>query len=277
MRNVRLGRCPGYLCFLLAIASGCQAFHQYRPVVVLARDAETKQPIQGAEVFISYPLTPSSCAPWNSSGATGADGIVRLRAAPNEEGGIRIEGTAPGYLSEAKELPDEVVKKLKPARLFVAEDARPVSFALELYAEPRPIVELVVPTGYQGMVKVEVQVQEDAVCPPGQRCFTCVVPPSGVVQVTGPPLLRHIWRLDFRAKYADGTALPQDAKDAELGFWWFKQEGNYDCFMVGSRRQFDNLCRDEQRDGAIKQTRGSGDSGRRGRRGRQAPSDANPE
>ena len=50
-------RRPRFLTLALALAPGCQALHPYRPVPVLVRDAETKEPIAGAQVRVSYPFT----------------------------------------------------------------------------------------------------------------------------------------------------------------------------------------------------------------------------
>jgi len=38
---------------VLAIVPGCLALHTYRPLSILVRDAEMKQPIQAAEVLLS--------------------------------------------------------------------------------------------------------------------------------------------------------------------------------------------------------------------------------
>ena len=55
--------------------------------------------------------------------------------------------------------------------MIKACEKRPVSFVLELYtADPAPSVELVVPTGYRGVVDVDVQARENIRCQPGQRC-----------------------------------------------------------------------------------------------------------
>jgi hypothetical protein len=80
--------------------------------------------------------------------------------------------------------------------------------------------------------------------PRGQRDFTYVVPPgAGAVQVIGPPVLRHLFPLNFRAKYADGTPLSTEAKDQELGFWWLKTEGSSQYFLVGTRSDYDDYRR----------------------------------
>src|ERR1700733_2519280 len=183
-------RCLIYPVLLLALACGCQTLHRYRPVAVLARDAETKKPIPGAEVQLSYPLTQASLAPYNSRGTTPEDGIVRLRAAPYGDLGVRVEANAPGYMYEEKYLTVAEVQAIEPAHWFEDVDRRPAAVVLELYADPHPTVELVVPTDYRGRIKAQFHIEPDAPCPPGQRCFTFTVPPSGVVQMIGPPLLQ---------------------------------------------------------------------------------------
>src|SRR5262245_60021511 len=130
-----------YPSLLQACLTGCQAFQGYRPVAILARDAETQQPIPGAEVHISYPLVRSSFAPQDAVGTTGKDGIVHLQVAPFGDTGVQVEASANGYLCEEKIVSVEAVQRLEPARYFEAVDQRPVSFVLEMYAEPRPAVE----------------------------------------------------------------------------------------------------------------------------------------
>src|SRR5262249_53367817 len=156
---------------VLTVAPGCEALHRYRPLSVLVQDAETKQPIPGVHLHLSYPLARSSCAPWESSGMTGDNGVARLRAAPYGDEVILVEAEANGYLPEQKNLSAADVQALEPAHLFEAVERRPVSLVVELYAGPRPSVELVLPADYHGLVKVEVVIDDDAPCPPGHRCF----------------------------------------------------------------------------------------------------------
>jgi hypothetical protein len=261
--------CP---VFLLVVAQGCQAFHQYRPVAVLARDAETGKPIPGAEVRISYPLTPPSSAPWDSNGPTQDDGIARLRAAPAGEAGILLQVSAAGYLSEEKNLSVEEVEAIRTAGWFESVEKRPASFVLDLYAGPAPTVELVLPTGYRGHVKAELRVREDVPCPAGQRCFSSVVPVTGSVVVTGPSLLRRVCPLDFRARYEDGTPLSREANDAEIGFWCWKWENGAYQFLIGTRSEYEALRRSEQKSGGEGRTSGgkSSGQGKRGHKGGQS-------
>jgi hypothetical protein len=279
MRNRRLARCLIYPALLLATAPGCQVFHVYRPVTIQARDAETKKPIPGAEVRLSYPLTQSSLAPWEAVGTTASDGVVRLQAAPYGEAGILLDVTHPGYMTEQKNYPIEAVKAIEPAGLFESVDKRPVSFVVEMYTEPFPGVELVFPSSYRGTVKVAIKIQEDAPYQPGQRLFSYDVPASGILQVAGPPLLRRVYSPDFRARYADGTPLNRQPQGDEIGFWSLKSAEGYDHFLVGTRAEYEELRRADQKEGEGQNRSsggkgGGGGRGKRNRGGNQSSSDS---
>ena len=118
MRNRLLARCLIYPAFLFATAPGCQALHAYRPVTVLACDAETKKPIPGAEIRISYPLAQSPSTPWESVGTTTSDGTVPLKAAPYGDAGILVDAIRPGYMTEQKNYPVEAVKAVPVFHFF---------------------------------------------------------------------------------------------------------------------------------------------------------------
>lgn len=238
MRDLRLGRYLLYPALLLAWAPGCQVLYRYRPVAMLVRDAETKEPIAGAEVHLSYPLTRDSLAPFNSSERSGKDGIAHLRAAPFGDFGVRIEASAPGYLPEQQTISTEMIQKIEPARPFEAAERRPPEVVVEMYAEPRFTVELIVPDGYRGPIKTELQVQDDVSVPPGQRCFRYEVR-DGFVQIKGPDVLRRIPALDYRARYAGGTPLTDEMTLSKVGFRWLRRQGKEDCFVVGTQPEYD--------------------------------------
>jgi hypothetical protein len=238
MRYQGLARSLTFLVFLLTLASGCSAFHGYRPVAIEARDAETGKPIAGADIRITYPLTNSPFAPSEAFGSTASDGIVHLKAAPEGEIGVKVAGTAQGYMDEEKTLSVEAVKAIKPAHWFEAVDKRPVNLVLTMYAEPRPTVELIVPPSFRGMIKAEVEARADTPCEPGQRCFRAVVPDSGTVRLSGPPLLERLLPLAFSVKFADGSPLSLDATTSAAGYWWLRREGTAQVFFVGTKEEF---------------------------------------
>jgi hypothetical protein len=256
------------LVLLLAAVSGCQALHRYRPVPVLARDAETKKPIPEAEVRISYPMSQSSLTPDQPVEKTGPDGIARLRAAPFGEIGIKVQANARGYLDEETYLSVAEVQAIEPAHLFESVEQRPACVVVDLFAEPHPTVELIVPAGYRGTIKAELHVREDVACPPGQRCFRYPVEPSGRVDVTGPRLLRHVYGPDFRARYSDGAPLGREARGAEVGLWWVKSEANCHHLFVGTRSELDRHLPEEKSEGVESVPARGGKGGGRGRRNR---------
>src|SRR4051812_20075108 len=97
---------------LVAACPGCAVFEKSRPAPILIRDAETKQPIAGAEVAITYPLSQGFAAPSRSAGVTNADGIVRLQAVPAGDISIVLDASAKGYLSEWKDLSSDEVRQV---------------------------------------------------------------------------------------------------------------------------------------------------------------------
>ncbi len=239
-------RIPCLLGATLLFMASCQSFQRFRPVDVLVRDAETKQPIPGANVRIWYPLTDGVYRTPESTGRTGADGVVRLQAATSGCEGMMVAGTAQGYLSEELDVPVTLIQ------------TQPASVVVELLAEPRPMVELVVPTEFRGLVKIEVQA--DAPPVPGQRVYQYEVPESGVVRVQGPPVLQRLMVGDYRARLADGTPLPQKVGVVDLGLRWLKCEGVNQYFVVGTQSEFDRvrrvMGRQEQEDERQLRTRG---------------------
>lgn len=264
---------------VLALAPGCLALSPSRPVAVLALDAETNKPIPGARVRLSYPLSESPFAPAECSATTGPDGIARLSATPYGDEGARIDVSAPDYLSDGKALTDEFLQGIERAHLFEAVERRPANVAVALLAGPSPSVELVLPSGYRGVVKAEILARSDMPCPPGRRSFVAAVPTSGVVQVVGPLLLRRVGETDIRARFADGTPLRVSGEEKDVGLWLLKAEGaSRYSFYVGTAREHDDFLRlTPIQDKAARQVSGTGRGGGRGRGGRhggQSSSDA---
>ena len=153
MRKRQLARALFFPFLLAAVLDGCQSFQSYRPMAILVRDAETKQPISGAEVHVWYPLRRDSTGPKEATAPTTADGIARLQASPNEDAGMTVEANARGYMFTEVSVPIETVRELKPVSHVHTQVPPPASVVLELYAEPHPSVELIVPNGYRGIVR----------------------------------------------------------------------------------------------------------------------------
>ena len=267
MRCGRIIRILIWPMFLLTITAGCQSLYRYRPIGVLVQDAETMKPIPGAQVRLSYPLVRSSVAPYDSSGTTGPDGIARLRAAPCGESVALLEVSGPGYLSESMDVSSEAIEHIEPAPWFGTPPQRPANFVLKMLAGPRFAVELVLPTGYRGLVVADVQFLNEVPCPPGQRRFSYEVPSSGRVQVRGPGLLlSHL--PDYGARYADGTVLGPEMDAVKVGFRWLKQDGPREYFVVGTQPEYESYRLDllSHSTGQDSRPSGGGQGGGRGGR-----------
>lgn len=250
---------------LLAFAPGCQLFHSYRPDPILVLDAETKQPIAGATAHISYPLMSAPQAPAESSAKTGANGIARLQVAPEGAGGVLLTVRAADYLTEQKTLPLESVKSLRPAGWFENAEDRPPQMTIELYAGPRPTIELVLPAGYRGLVNATVQPGTDPAV--RQRSFRYIVGSDGKVLVTGPTVLSRAMARDFQAVFADGLRLVRVGTGPEIGFWTVKSDEHSFTFLAGTRAEYEAMRRAEFEHAAPPgQSSGKG-GGRRGSRG----------
>jgi hypothetical protein len=265
-----------YPALLFAVVPGCQVLSGERPVAVLARDADTGRPIPGAEVSLSYPLAPPVFGPSGARGIAGDDGVTRLQAAPGDDG-LLVQVRAAGYMAEEKVVPRQAVEAIAPAGLFEPVEQRPPAVVLDLYAEPRPSVEFVVPDGFRGTIKAEVHFQDDAPCPPGQRRFSYVVSPTGDVHVSGPAMLRRVRFPAATARYANGTPLSASSRDTDVGFWWLKAEPGCQYYVVDTRSEYDMLRRSteagppgEGRAGGA----GKGGHGRRNRDGAKPAADA---
>jgi hypothetical protein len=114
---------------------------------------------------------------------------------------------------------------------------------VELYAAPDFSVELVLPPGYRGLVKAEIQIQDNLAPAKGQRCFRFPVSASGNVLVKGPSLLERVSARDFQARYGDGPLLGTTMDAEKVGFRWLKGAGRQHIFVVGTQVDYESLHR----------------------------------
>ena len=227
---------------LLVLFAGCQAFTSEKPVAILVRDAETKAPLAAIDIRVTYPVAPPPRPPHLSGGVTAADGIAQLPVVPCGAHNIAIQATDPGYLPQDAVMSAAFLDSLETVHWWKAVD-RHANFIIDMYARPSFAVELIVPNGYRGLITTETRIDEQAVVN-GQRLFCYDVPPSGVVTVHGPPVLRRVFPPDFRARYADGTLLDDEMTIDKVGFHWLKQHGDGAVFVVGTQPEYDKFCRE---------------------------------
>jgi hypothetical protein len=260
------------LVLLLISTVGCQAMYRYRSVAIEAVDAETGRPIAGAEIAVTYPLTPATTTPTPSEAPTGADGIAYVRAAPCGDSGVKVTASASNYLPGEKYLSVQSLEEIPAAGLFETKEPRKPVLVVEMYAGPTPTVELVLPNNYRGLVRADIHFSAETAGVPGQRHFTYEVGDTGLVQMWGPHLLSRVLPAAFHARYADGTVLSIGAQGNEVGFWWLSHEEGYDYFLVGTRSQYDaSRASDNHNSDGDHPSGGGGHGGGRGHHGQGGP------
>ncbi|HEY7328983.1 MAG TPA: hypothetical protein VH592_15170 [Gemmataceae bacterium] len=248
MRNRRLAQCLLCLLFLSCLVLGCQTFSGEKTLNVLVRDAETKKPVPTAEVYLCERLKGDGVAPCRSAAVfTEANGNARLRTEPGGEHGYQLQAVAQGYLPEKIDLPAEKADARHPTAgknsTPADADKSAADAIVEVYAAPDFSVELVLPPGYRGLVKAEIQVQDNVLLPAGQRCFRFPVSASGDVLVKGPPQLRRVSPHEFRARYGDGPVLGTTMDAQQVGFRWLRGAGNQHLFVIGNQVDYETLHR----------------------------------
>jgi len=128
---------------------------------------------------------------------------------------------------------------------------------------------------FRGVVRAELQIQEDAPCSPGQRVFSGVMLPTKVVPVCGPPLLHYVSINAFRARFADGTPVSSQPKDNEIGLWLLNSESpeRY-SFYVGTQQDYQKFNLFSSSGSGEEKRSSGGKSGGRGRGGRHGGASA---
>ncbi len=265
-RRVRNQPVAAWLVCLSLILSGCAS---PRPAVIQVLDAETKRPIPDAEISIWYPTDAPGHSGNNARARTQPDGIAQVQLLPDEGSCPLAELSARGYLWEEKSLPGGVPQLISCRASSAKNEPHGPDVVFELYAEPRPSVELVVPNLYRGLIEVKMQILTNAPTMAGLRAFQAVVSPQGTAEVTGPAILRYVGGAGFKARFADGTAIPRDTKEFdEVGFWWLRGDESEQLFLVGTKTEYESHRKSATQDESAK-TRSSsgGKGGGRGGRG----------
>ena len=245
-----------WLILLAALApSGCKTARPDPEIAVRVRDAETKAPIAGATLRLTDLRDPFTTK--NLTATTAADGSAHVRIQPQADDGL-MEVTAAGYLTEAIEVHDTKVAQADPA---AKPKPQSQSMEIELFAGPRPTVELVIPSAFRGLIKAEFKIGPDL--PPGTpspRAFRIDVAADGTATVAGPPVLHCVTPLSFSAIAPDGKPLPKEGLPTDIFLRWVKTTDTTDYFVYGTQMDCNEarkkLNQDEGSHG------GSGDSGK---------------
>jgi hypothetical protein len=210
---------------LMSLAfTGCRLTRPDPATGVLVRDAETGQPVPAAVVRVSNFVPTSGTRAPDASAPTGADGLAWVRVPATENESAIVAVSADGYLPAVISLRNNG-PGADPGSRHVAE----------VFAGPRPTVELVLPKDYRGPIRVEVVPGDGPTTDPGLRTFRYDVPAAGLVRVEGPPVLRLLLKQDIRAVYADGSELSRNGHELDVAFRWVRSVAGGEEFVVGSK------------------------------------------
>jgi hypothetical protein len=175
-------------------SSGCIAFYLPVPVQVTVRDAETGAPIPDAHVDVFTNAMLLLNMPRPESAVTNDQGAARLTAATSQ---LQTWRTAANDY-----LPNHELK--------VLYKSQPLEF--RLYRKPEPLLNIAVPNGYRGPLKIELRPIPGWIqTRPGDREFRFKASPTGYVRIDATPLLvKVMYNLDWvHAYFEDGTAIPR--------------------------------------------------------------------
>ena len=198
-------------CTITVALAGCGLFRTYRPLTVQVIDGETRQPLAGAEVSVSYPNMLDFTAPIPRSGKTDETGTVAIPVA--EYHSTQLSGALAGYY------------QLHPYRVstesVTREPMRQISPIIELWKSPAPKIEVIVPDGYRGPVKVVYETTPPETYELGRRMFTFRADRSGCVTVSGPAFLNG-FLTDVTARHESGGVIPSPSasRPEEVAFRW---------------------------------------------------------
>lgn len=207
--------------------SGCGVFRERRAMTVQVLDGDTREPVGGATVCVSYPNMLDFTAPQPTEMTTDGNGLATLRVADYHGHSVRaahsnyrVSDDFQQNATEFRELPKRGDGRVKHTFLAYSNST------------PRPTVELVVPNGYRGPVKIRYETEEQPTA--GRRSFKFPVSPTGHVTIRGPRLLTERPKPDFAVAYEDGTVIASYGRPGQDAFRWVHCGTDSDLYVIGT-------------------------------------------
>ena len=196
---------------LLAVHTGCIAIYTRQNVPLRVVDAETNEPIAGAKVEDRQWAYISMNQPGWAGANSDEQGRLTLRLARGLAGAKISDQwrvSAPGYVPWFTHGPLELMLEDR-SPVSTSDAARQgVRFLLRLYREPKPRLDVVIPHGYRGPVRIRrIPIGNDVQSPSGQRVYECRVSPPEPFVVRAPRLL-YAFDIEVTARYENGTEIP---------------------------------------------------------------------
>jgi hypothetical protein len=185
---------------------GCTVY-QPRPVTFTLRDAETKQPIEGADVaahytaFMDFGVLFGSVGPM--SGKTDRDGRLTLIVDPDKPL-FSVKVDAEGYPEMPWLRGGMYTIRYLPRSWFQWSQECEIA----MYRGPQPKAELLLPAGYRGPVVVYFPTVDVPPSRIGQREFSFPVSDRGGVEIPHSGMFQNADGYDcLQARFPDGASL----------------------------------------------------------------------
>jgi hypothetical protein len=194
-----------WILMSLTCSGGCFS----KVVRVHVFDAESEEPLAGAEVTASYGASffPDLPPPSPPLAHTDAQGHAALRVREWRRAAM-IRATVPGYLPYVDQTQLGTLQEIRDA--LARENAAkvpPDQVELGLYREPLPTVRIVIPDGYRGPIQIHWNRTAGYHQPSGVREFIYHFSPGQVIEMTLAPPMQFVRYTDYDAAYASGTMI----------------------------------------------------------------------
>lgn len=233
--------------------AGCEiSHHSITPTEVLVLDAETAAPLSDVTVSIYYPHPYAIVLnmPKDVSVETETDGRVALGVA-NFNMGWFWTVSATGYPSVRwnEDLRDPSFWSVPVGVRDIFNDERGRrEITVYLYRDPPPKITVIVPNGYRGPLKVDLQPSENYVQGEvGQREFVFNASETGYVGIEATPLLRRSYASRVLVRYVDGTRIwdwgeyLSPDRDDRIALYRIVGTGNRWLYMIGTKADAEAL------------------------------------
>ncbi|MFO0937630.1 MAG: hypothetical protein U0798_14080 [Gemmataceae bacterium] len=254
------------LCFILSLgffAPGCRTVGMDTGFNVRVIDAETKLPLPDATVQLSEAQYNDVAREIDSK--TEKTGIARFRELPGESDCV-LTVAANQYLPHITTLYEAKNAAISNST-FASDPMLPANkriVQVELFAAPRPTIELVVPNGFRGLIQADLQIDPTQISSSQMRRFRYDLDQNGHATVTGPPVLQCVLPADFIAISSDGTPMPVPKLPFDVGLRIVAKTDAADYFVIGTELE---CAQAKKKLANVIESRGGSKKGRAGSRG----------
>jgi hypothetical protein len=220
-------------------SSGCGLFNEYRPMHVMVRDAETKEPIAGVEITGMATRMLDVFGPIPPHGTTDASGQATLSAGLDR--GLDLIFEADGYLRKNinSSITAEDVQSLPKA-----EDPSRIDLLINLERDPKATFVLIVPNHYRGLLRIRFEPTE-GIEVAQKATYLVPVGPDGRAVVRLPKAIcRKEGERNVAAREVSGKHVKWEhhcSEPEKIGLRWVHSTEDTELYIIGSGKEVEAL------------------------------------